>query len=114
MKKISYLENQNILSKEKESKYYTKCSKQIKASKDLLIELREGDLAKDFNHVDSVKLIIEKFDKSQELMDSLFSNFKNKGFKSVGLEGELRSVIHGVEDFDLDYDKSEILMLRRR
>lgn len=106
--------DEKVLSEEKESKYHTKCSKQIEASKDLLLELREGGLAEDFNHVDSINLIIEKLDKYQELMDSLFSNFKKKGFKLVGLEGELRSAIHGVEDFDPYYDKADMLMLRRR
>ncbi|TRX58680.1 HAMP domain-containing protein [Fulvivirga sp. M361] len=43
----------------------------------------------------------------------LINLFKKRGFKDYGLEGDLRSSIHGVENSTYPYNPAEMLMLRR-
>lgn len=43
----------------------------------------------------------------------LIGAFDKRGFQDYGIEGELRSAIHDVEDSNFPYDKVTMLMLRR-
>lgn len=45
--------------------------------------------------------------------DTLAATIRTRGFKDDGLEGKLRQAIHEVENADLSYDHSYMLMLRR-
>ncbi len=66
-------------------------------------------------------------DRNKELMQSLpsgldslqrdfrilITQLKDRGFKDYGLEGELRTAIHKVENSNFDFDRIMMLMLRR-
>ncbi len=105
--------DEDVLTGNKESKYYRKNSEQIKASIILLNELKSGDIAEEFNHIDSISVVIKGFEEYQIKMDTLFKLYKIKGFVNVGLEGTLRAAITKVEKFDLEYNQADLLTLRR-
>jgi HAMP domain-containing protein len=45
--------------------------------------------------------------------DSLKQQLRNRGFKDYGLEGSLRKAVHKIEESDVNFDKAQLLTLRR-
>jgi len=60
--------------------------------------------------IDSVRLQTTIY---RESFDLLVKEMNKKGFKDFGLEGEMRAVIHEVENSPLKFDRAFVLMLRR-
>ena len=84
-----------------------------------------------YRNLDTLSIILSELDEAavidKEGSSNLFSDvsglhdqfnqliqlYQERGFKDAGLEGELRSAIHAVEDRDYPYDRAMMLMLRR-
>ncbi|MEQ8243147.1 GAF domain-containing protein [Fulvivirga sp.] len=62
------------------------------------------------DQIEQLKSEIEKFETD---FSTLTNVYIRRGFQDYGIEGELRKAIHDVEDSDLDFDKAQMLMLRR-
>jgi HAMP domain-containing protein/putative methionine-R-sulfoxide reductase with GAF domain len=45
--------------------------------------------------------------------DSLKQQLRKRGFKDYGLEGSLRKAVHKIEESDVNFDKAQLLTLRR-
>jgi len=64
----------------------------------------------DQSWLDSVKTEVKNYAKN---FTFLASEMQKKGFKDFGIEGDMREVIHAVENAPINYDKYYMLMLRR-
>ncbi len=91
-------------------------SKTLEAGNKLMREIQEmaNDL-KSYNRIeesriDSIQFLLDEY---AVILEQLASKLRQRGFRDHGLEGELRAVIHEVEDVDFRYDKYYMLMLRR-
>lgn len=62
------------------------------------------------DQIEQLKSEIEKFETD---FSTLTNVYIRRGFQDYGIEGELRKAIHDVEDSNLDFDKAQMLMLRR-
>ncbi len=63
--------------------------------------------------VSTTKLILQSLDSLDSKFNELIHLFEDRGFKDFGLEGQLRKAIHSVENVSFQYDKADMLMLRR-
>ena len=59
---------------------------------------------------ESISYSLDSLDATFKILVNLF---KRRGFKDYGLEGQLRRAIHSVENSSYQYDKADMLTLRR-
>ncbi len=64
----------------------------------------------DSERIDSIRTMLDEY---AVILDQLAEKLKQRGFQDLGLEGEMRTAIHEVEELPFDYDKTLMLMLRR-
>ena len=69
--------------------------------------LRSAEIKKS---LDTLNQYIVDYD---DTFKDLLKAFKERGFQDHGVEGQLRSAIHDVEDAEFNYDRASMLMLRR-
>ncbi len=85
---------------------------QIKAHFETLKNARELRALDDKSPIDS---IIQKFDRYEKVYDQMIAQIIRRGFKDYGLEGEMRTYIHQIEEEAKHYglDMGKLLMIRR-
>lgn len=106
--------NFKFLNGDAESVLFRALKNNIDSAEVLLVDLKTNSISEDLAIVDSLSFIQNGLVNYNELLDSLRSLYVERGFKSLGIIGDLRSAIHKVEDIDLAYDKTYMLSLRRR
>lgn len=92
-----------------ESKYLTKLSELAKCLSNRIDTISAFHTIS-ISKVDSMQLLLNKY---RDTFNELAVLIHTKGFKDYGLIGQLRTAIHEVEDAELKYDKTYMLMLRR-
>ncbi len=73
------------------------------------LQLQDASIIHKANY-DSIQLLKTQY---ENRFLKLVQLTREKGFKDHGLIGQLRNTIHEVEEVDIDYDRSLLLMLRR-
>ncbi|MFP4097144.1 MAG: GAF domain-containing protein [Cyclobacteriaceae bacterium] len=80
-----------------------------------LLSIREGLQALGFRFAEDERYLAlqHQINRYEQHFDQLKSLCLERGFKDYGLVGQLRSAIHAVEKSSYDYDRADMLMLRR-
>lgn len=88
----------------------------------VLDSIRNNEIAEDFGIYPTIDSLNMDYIHYDDHMKSLFEAYKEKGFTKSGLEGDLRKIIHEVEDIEKKeiipyvsgFDRGYLLMLRRK
>lgn len=82
--------------------------RKILGKQDSLIQLLSNhNVLQGYIYIDDLKNSVKEYDNH---FVELVKSYKKRGFKDYGVEGELRSAIHSVENAEFDYDRAAMLM----
>ncbi|MDX2305847.1 MAG: SpoIIE family protein phosphatase [Microscillaceae bacterium] len=87
-------------------KYFTNIKSNLKTLKKSGV-IRSLDISKEIDQ------LIENFDLNDRNFQKLVELTRQRGFKSYGIEGNMRKYIHSIENADNNYDRATMLMIRR-
>ncbi|MBT1703122.1 GAF domain-containing protein [Chryseosolibacter indicus] len=85
----------------------------LNAANRILSQLENSAELKKFKTASASKNLKLTFDNIDSHFNLLVTLLKKRGFRDFGLEGTLRDAIHKVENSEFEYDKAEMLSLRR-
>jgi nitrogen fixation/metabolism regulation signal transduction histidine kinase len=96
-----------------ESKSLKKFSDNYIKAEESLKSLSESRVIGNLELKDSINIAKNYLKDYSTIFNKLVNEYKVKGFKDFGHEGDLRKAIHSIEDANYSYDKILILTLRR-
>lgn len=110
---ITYDTKEELFLTEGTSQYLINLEKNIQTILKRKEELKELNFANSPLALDLLSQLEKELTTYEGLIKKIAEAYKKRGFKTFGIEGELRKSIHGIEKSGLVFDEAKMLMLRR-